>query len=994
MCRYRVFLMVVMLTATSMRCTAQEVASAHFTTAEGLPSNTIYDIYKDSRGFLWIGTDKGVAVYNGQQFRIYNRHDGLPDNTIFYFKEDHDHRIWMSSFNGRLCFYKDGILHTENNTPFLKLPFESSNIQFILVEKDSSITVSFQDAARIVNIKHEMVKVYELGPILGYTVYRRIISAEKLSSFAFKLFCNDKIIVIDTALHVLSSRSYQNSNEYLCSIGQDSQYLFNSKGIYSLDEKLLWSLRDNFYKDKIDGSESAINFQSNSIFRIYQKNGVFFISTQNGLLIGASRQLFADDNISATAQAEDGSYWIGTLNNGIHTLSKDFSDTRLLPNVYSGRVQYASGNGRNLFFCTSGSTLYRLKQDSIQCPFDYSKQIPAPQKAIQTAVLLDKDSIFYLFRNNEALLIDHIYRKQARVKTRVTTDFNSSTKRIISQKGLLYMDCGMYITSVLTDSLKKGSFRARSVTRITDGRVFFSASDPHGDVWCSTINSVYKLVDNNPVVQSGFSGISFQWFGFYGGYLIGCTHKNTLLLCNIKGRDVFTDSIKGQRCFWERAFPLDEQRVLICTDKDYRVLTLYPSATSPSFSMQTVGDPLIPLKSEYVYSNGREVTFFKDGSIYTFGLSRLLQTVQPPRVYFTNIQATKDIVPAQLEISLSYNESRHVIISFEGLSFGMGGTEYEYSISTDIVKQWQTLAGEKIDLVAPGYGSYLVSLRAKTGAGTIGPPAMMRLIILRPYWATLWFQLACLSLALGAIALTGYFLLKRNIRKKEVANEQRIRFLKAEYKALNALMNPHFIFNSLNSIQGLINRNDKLSANHYLDVFSKLVRQNMQHVSSELISLQKEMELVTNYLLLEKLRFDNRLNYQINIDKDLELELIMIPPLLVQPLVENAIKHGLLPLQSEKNMLTLNISETGKGVEIEVADNGVGYDPGAGVASDGRHSFALNNIKDRIRQLSEIHARNISFSIQAIIGEGKKPAGTRAILTLEAEPVARGQAIQ
>ena len=81
----------------------------HYTVDEGLPSNTIYDIYRDSKGFLWFATDKGVANYNGLRFETFTTSDGLPDNEIFLFKEDYEGRLWLSTYNGELCYYKDGI---------------------------------------------------------------------------------------------------------------------------------------------------------------------------------------------------------------------------------------------------------------------------------------------------------------------------------------------------------------------------------------------------------------------------------------------------------------------------------------------------------------------------------------------------------------------------------------------------------------------------------------------------------------------------------------------------------------------------------------------------------------------------------------------------------------------------------------------------------------------------------------------------------------------
>jgi LytS/YehU family sensor histidine kinase len=187
--------------------------------------------------------------------------------------------------------------------------------------------------------------------------------------------------------------------------------------------------------------------------------------------------------------------------------------------------------------------------------------------------------------------------------------------------------------------------------------------------------------------------------------------------------------------------------------------------------------------------------------------------------------------------------------------------------------------------------------------------------------------------------------------------------MKAEYKSLNALMNPHFIFNTLNNVQSLVNRDDKRAANEYLRIFADLIRQNMHNVSNELIPLEKEMNLVSNYLLLEKLRFKENLHYSINVDESVDLSEIWVPPLLIQPLVENSIKHGILPLESAEGKVEVNVFERGGVLYIEIRDNGVGL-AGNAKADDGEHvSFGLANIKKRMEQLSIILNKEITFEI-------------------------------
>ena len=143
----------------------------------------------------------------------------------------------------------------------------------------------------------------------------------------------------------------------------------------------------------------------------------------------------------------------------------------------------------------------------------------------------------------------------------------------------------------------------------------------------------------------------------------------------------------------------------------------------------------------------------------------------------------------------------------------------------------------------------------------------------------------------------------------------------------------------------------------------------MHNVSKEFIPLQKEIDLIANYLALEKLRFKELLNYTINIDEQVDTTAIMVSPLLIQPLVENSIKHGILPRQSEESMIVVDVYEHDDVLFIEVKDNGVGLSHAHKKANPSHESFGLKNIKSRLEQLSIILNKKIEFSISERIDE-------------------------
>jgi len=205
-----------------------------------------------------------------------------------------------------------------------------------------------------------------------------------------------------------------------------------------------------------------------------------------------------------------------------------------------------------------------------------------------------------------------------------------------------------------------------------------------------------------------------------------------------------------------------------------------------------------------------------------------------------------------------------------------------------------------------------------------------------------------------------------------------------EMQALRAQMNPHFIFNSLNSISRFILKNQKTEANDYLTKFSKLIRMTLQNSELPTVKLKNELNMLQLYLELECLRFDKKIMYEFQCDPDLDTELIEIPPLLLQPYVENAIHHGLM-LKKERGHLWIEIKQKEQYLVCSITDDGIGRKKAAELknATAATHkSMSMNITASRIALLNQSKQFKSGVKIVDLVLEDGSPGGTQVIINL------------
>lgn len=229
--------------------------------------------------------------------------------------------------------------------------------------------------------------------------------------------------------------------------------------------------------------------------------------------------------------------------------------------------------------------------------------------------------------------------------------------------------------------------------------------------------------------------------------------------------------------------------------------------------------------------------------------------------------------------------------------------------------------------------------------------------------AAAWHQTLAFKIiagTIGMIALCFFYILFISAKQKQKIKQEQLQkqLVQTEIKSIRSQFNPHFVFNALGSIQGLITKNDMEGANQYLTAFSSLLRDSLKASSQEFVSIATETKMLDTYLTLEKLRFGFK--YTITVDENINATAIEVPALLLQPIAENAVKHGIASLY-EKGELAISFSSAGNDLAVTVADNGKGF-----ITTKATEGFGVKMTKDRIQLLNTtLQGQRIEFDLQS-----------------------------
>lgn len=361
-----------------------------------------------------------------------------------------------------------------------------------------------------------------------------------------------------------------------------------------------------------------------------------------------------------------------------------------------------------------------------------------------------------------------------------------------------------------------------------------------------------------------------------------------------------------------------------------------------------------------------KTTFFRNFGIILIllGLCISNSTAQL-KIAFSSIEVAGKEVEVSNTIFTGYNRNnfRFQIAAIEGKldSLSLFKRISKDRFGNAEVSEWEKIEGRSFKIINIETGKFTVEVKAVNSGGIESNIVSTQININRPWWRTWWFWGA------SFLGLFGLFYSRERLLKQwedeEKVHHQQI--IELELKTLQLQMNPHFIFNALNSIQSYVLSHDALTANNYLSKFANLIRLFLDSSRSKYISLSEEIRLLSLYCEMEMLRFENKFSFEIKVDPEVD-RYFELPTMILQPFVENSINHG-LRYKKEKGRLIISFQNEGNHLIAKIEDNGVGRKVSKLIQDKpkkGYKSQGLNITSERLITYNKINDSNIIFTIE------------------------------
>ncbi len=409
-------------------------------------------------------------------------------------------------------------------------------------------------------------------------------------------------------------------------------------------------------------------------------------------------------------------------------------------------------------------------------------------------------------------------------------------------------------------------------------------------------------------------------------------------------------------------------------------------------SLDRPGHPVTRYTADDGLGSNMINTLYADDSMIYVGTSVGLSffninrpvTVDPCRLRLLNVSNSgTDRTADTGKLVMSYR-SKDLHLEYAGISYrSAGNIRYRYRVlGLDTI--WRETNATFLDYQSLPSAEYTFELQAYNKFGDPSNMVVLPFTIETPYWQSTWFRV----LLIAAVLVLAWQLVSwriRYIRRRQNEREELVRQrAEMENKALAAQMNPHFIFNCLNSIQQFMFDQDMMQTNEYVSGFARLIRATLNHSSKAFISLEEEVQYLSDYLALEKMRFKEKMEYKIEVDPGVDLYNTVLPPMLIQPYVENAMRHGLRNKKSGDGFIHVNIRKEGSDLVIEVEDNGIGRQRAMEYKTREHieyQSKGMSMTASRMKLIGAVFGSHIRVEMQDRVAGGEA-VGTKVIIVV------------
>lgn len=913
---------------------SQTVLQYNANVYNGLPSNHVYSVLKDNYGYLWLSTDKGVARYNGYDFKIYNVTTGLPNSDIWGLYEDSKKRLWVYTLSAKVGYIKKGKY----------VPVYLNNINQVIyptryMEYKNGIlftTISYHN-----NKSNQSFLCYEQNDTVSYIGYAQgmpVIKNDEILEIDNTSLNVNKIKFNGTAIYRERFCEFKGKDKYIDRLVYKA-YKFNAnrieykpKGDYINIINADSCSYSTINISKLTGSKEHISYMgdlSNYSYR-FNTNYLFIITNRSIYLLDSSFKLVSRmplsyfvnggiDGYTVTHFLID-SFWHRCLTstkglyinydkeNHFKKTNVNLSGYKYVGRTTSG-IHYWWNNSLNILVAVRNTTILHAKKYTtlakIRKIVPYNNDSSLLLTEINTYWLQNKSGNLYPFfiKNTGVYGIATTNNKQGFFVT--STGFLKYS--VNPDSGLIAeKESDDFYNQIIIDAARN------AVWGYSNDRIFIYKDHVHKIIVSEQLLNTLGIHKIENIIADHYGNVFIK---DYEGVFVFDPQLGVLrkLFSNYRLNDALF-SVKNNVVIVAGKFGVLFIRV--SGAGKFSAPIVYPNIKNACFSY--VNDMQI---------NDSTLLLGTDMGMYT--------AVIPTGEAFNNAtysqQPYKFILSANDDLfDIKQGDTINIDQKNRRLQFDIinaeGNGKVNYSILlSDIDSNWHELNSTELNISAAAPGKYYtLSVMAYDNIWRSGP-VNIHLYVLPYWWQTVWGK----NLIVTAVILLVVFLMVMTmyITRKMVAkkNAKKNLLLELELKSMHSQINPHFIFNTLTSALDFINKRRFEEAYIHISRFSRLLRANLKSSRNRYVLLADEIENLRNYIELQQTRFTELFSYKISVDEKLEPGKVNIPSLLLQPIVENAINHGLIP-KEKGGILKIEFSTGATKNEMicTIDDNGIG----------------------------------------------------------------------
>lgn len=933
----------------------------HFSTNDGLPSSQVYQAMQDADGYMWFATDQGIVKYNGYEFKQFGTKDGLLDNVVFKLFQDSRNRIWMITNSGQIFIYNAGKIsayaHNDKIKDRIKMSFQMS----IYVDKFDNVYIGSSNGQFLINSRGILTSRLTPKPInnrQSMLIDERIdnrktdamgsgLKAGIIDLTYLKKNGVDRLIFSNNSLGRLSAIRLK-ENRLLFSVGTT---------IFELKNKSYWKLGEVPY--------GIINLFEDSYqnFWVCTMNGLYFFDSN--LDLKKSSVYLNEKYVSGIFQDKENGYWVTTINDGVYYLANTsimnyLSDDNLqIPQVltYDHNSVYAG------YF---PAVLAKLNSSEIK-PIDKNFN-----STVITSLFYDfEDSILYLGNDNIT------YYKKNNFHTLSNARIKLSNINFVKNKFGLFSGSYNLLYRITKDSTQELANLKSKMTCV------FSDSDDN--LIIGFIDGALKFDLRNKTVRKinkHLNDIRINDIDLYNKSICFATAGQGLKFLNQDSSITTLGESNGLCSNTIRKIAVGDGKIWCASNNGISVIEFTDfSKFKYKISNIRINEGILDNEINDVIVFNDTVWLASKKGIIFFPSSTNFTNEYSPQVHFTHFKLNNSDTTISDNSTFPYSFNAFSL-GFEAPLFKSKGNQlYSYSLFNGEDSITGKTTNREVEFLSLDPGQYSFSVKAMNNSGKWSEQAaVLNFTILSPWWKTIWFR----TILFAILLLSIYLLYRRRISsfKEKYDNEKKQASL--QLTAMRAQMNPHFIFNVMSSIRNYMQENDLASAEKYLTSFAKLVRYTLDNSSVQEVSLEEELNALRSYAFLEMQRFEGGFHFEIINDPEIDTDEIMVPSLLLQPFVENAIKHGIDKSEGRGKILIL-IHKINESVAIAIEDNGIGRANSEilNLENRGKHtSFGSRLTFERIEAFNKAYNKDIKAKIVDLTDSSGKAAGTRVEIVL------------